>query len=237
MTDNEKFSRREMIRSGVLGRWIENLLGQQSPAHDCQRDAHEPHLSPPPISSRRYPEKAADLPSGGPTRSRTSIPVLRPPGAIDEPSFLAECTRCDACLEACPHDAILHAPLRLREAAGTPMIDPMRQPCWMCDDRPCIGACEPGVLQHNRDDVMGTARITEETCLAYTGSFCTVCVEQCPVDGAITMTDGKPRIIEDKCTGCGVCQYVCPAPHNAILLMPALQRSVRTKPPGEVQHD
>ncbi len=29
---------------------------------------------------------------------------------------------------------------------------------------------------------------------------------------------------EETCTGCGVCRYVCPAPENAILLMPAFSR-------------
>ncbi|WP_236625063.1 4Fe-4S binding protein [Rhodopirellula sp. SWK7] len=40
----------------------------------------------------------------------------------------------------------------------------------------------------------------------------------------MTVTDGKPTVVEDACTGCGVCRYVCPAPENAILLMPALAR-------------
>lgn len=61
--------------------------------------------------------------------------------------FLDGCTRCDKCLQGCPHDAIVHAPDRLREAAGTPIIDPDQQPCMMCDDFPCIAACEPNVQQ------------------------------------------------------------------------------------------
>ncbi|MCZ7680343.1 MAG: 4Fe-4S binding protein [Sandaracinaceae bacterium] len=31
--------------------------------------------------------------------------------------------------------------------------------------------------------------------------------------------DGRPRVVEGECTGCGVCQHVCPAPRNAILLV------------------
>ena len=66
--------------------------------------------------------------------------------AVPEQQFLDGCTRCNACIEACPHDAIVLAPSRLREAAGTPMIDPHKQPCWMCHDTPCVTACEPRVL-------------------------------------------------------------------------------------------
>jgi ferredoxin-type protein NapG len=166
------------------------------------------------------------------SRYAKSFPILRPPGAIQEDAFLAGCTRCDACIRACPHDAIIHAPPRFRRAAGTPMIDPMHAPCRMCPDTPCISACRPredgtggsGVLRSDVPLTMGEARIDLTTCLAYNGSFCTVCAEQCPVEGAIELRGGRPRIVHDRCTGCGVCQNVCPAPANAILLMPLPER-------------
>jgi len=161
-----------------------------------------------------------------PLRHARAFPVFRPPGAVDEQAFLDGCTRCDACIQACPHDAIVHAPPRFRGAAGTPMIDPgpTGAPCRMCDDFPCIAACEPNVLRLDAGVRMGMARIDILTCLAHTGSFCTVCSEQCPVDGAIEVHQGRPRIIEDCCTGCGVCHHVCPSQENAVLLMPAAER-------------
>ena len=155
---------------------------------------------------------------------RRTIPVLRPPGAIDEPSFLAGCTRCELCIEACPHDAIIQAPERLREAAGTPMIDADRQPCLMCADFPCIAACEPHVLSDQVPKMMGTAKITKHLCLPHHGTSCTVCSEHCPVENAVVINEGKPTVNETACTGCGVCRWVCPAPENAILLMPTFLR-------------
>ena len=74
---------------------------------------------------------------------------------------------------------------------------------------------------------MGTARITPQTCLAWNAMTCTVCLEQCPVEGAIVMESGKPRVLEEHCTGCGVCRHVCPAPENAVLLMPTFIRPAR----------
>lgn len=156
--------------------------------------------------------------------SARTIPVFRPPGAIEEAQFLAGCTRCGDCITACPYDAIRQAPERFGSVAGTPIIEADTQACLMCEDFPCIASCEPGVLTGRVPPVMGTALVTEHLCLAYHHTTCTVCSERCPVEGAFTVTDGKPSVNEDACTGCGVCRYVCPAPENAILLMPAFAR-------------
>jgi MauM/NapG family ferredoxin protein len=160
---------------------------------------------------------------GGKTASRT-LPIHRPPGAINEFQFMAGCTRCGDCIAACPYDAIVTAPDRLGSVAGTPVIEADAAACMMCEDFPCISSCEPGVLVNSIPPIMGTARVTEHLCLAYHSTTCTVCSERCPVASAITVQDGKPTIDENTCTGCGVCRYVCPAPENAILLMPAFSR-------------
>lgn len=227
--DQPDISRREMLR----GRFLTRLL--RDAAAPAPNDAAAPP-SPRKPMVMRYPKTTSDVDAqGGPgaqptasSRSRGAIPVLRPPGAVDEQTFLAECTRCNECITACPHDAIVHAPPRFRQAAGTPMIDPDRQPCLMCDDFPCIDACEPDVLSHLLPKTMGTARIVNQTCLAHQGTTCTACHEQCPVPGAFDLSSpGKPRINESDCTGCGVCRYVCPSPENAVLLMPTFVRPTR----------
>lgn len=156
--------------------------------------------------------------------SPPTVPVFRPPGAIAEPQFMAGCTRCGDCITACPHDAIVTAAERLGAVAGTPIIEADTAACAMCEDFPCITACEPGVLSPSVAPIMGTAQVTPHLCLAHHNTLCTVCSERCPVAGAITLADGKPTVNEDVCTGCGMCRYVCPAPENAILLMPALTR-------------
>jgi MauM/NapG family ferredoxin protein len=156
--------------------------------------------------------------------SPRSLPIFRPPGAIEERQFLSGCTRCNDCSTACPHQAIRPAAARLGTAAGTPTIEADIAACQMCDDFPCIRACKPGVLTERIPAIMGTAIITAHLCLAHHGTTCTTCYERCPVAGAIAIDRGKPTINEELCTGCGVCRYVCPAPENAILLMPAMYR-------------
>ncbi len=200
---DQRLSRRDLLR----GRLLDALLGPEPAAARAPSVAPEGPITP-----------------TTPVRHRRAFPLLRPPGAVEEQEFLAGCTRCNACAEACPHDAIAPAPERLRAAAGTPLIDPFRAPCRMCADLPCAAACEPAVLRADLPRTMGTARIQPFACLAHQGSFCTVCSEHCPEPGAIAVESGKPRIIEAACTGCGVCQHVCPAPENAVLLMPLAER-------------
>lgn len=229
MSEERDISRREMLRGGFLGSLFKSAADRALDSLDALKPKDEraaPRADQAFIA--RYPKTLHDVNKERGDRRGPTIPVLRPPGAIDEPSFLAQCTRCDECIKSCPHDAIIHAPARFRHAAGTPMIDPMNQPCWLCEDRPCIEACEPGVLTRAIETLMGTARINEETCLAHNNTFCTVCSEQCPVEGAIAIDDrGRPSVVEETCTGCGVCQYVCPAPENAVLIMPAFSRPTR----------
>jgi ferredoxin-type protein NapG len=168
---------------------------------------------------------AATILSGSPRRP--PAPVFRPPGAIEEQRFLDGCTRCSDCADACPYDAIVKAPERLGPIAGTPVIEADSAACMMCEDFPCITACAPAVLVHSIPKAMGTAKVTEHLCLAHHGTTCTVCSERCPVENAIEVNRGRPTVREEVCTGCGVCRYVCPAPENAILLMPTFHRPAR----------
>lgn len=142
---------------------------------------------------------------------------LRPPGALPEADLLALCTRCGACTTACPHDAIL--PVRAGALAGTPTLILTQRPCSMCDPAPCIASCEPGALSAQAPRAIGTASVKLSRCLAKTG--CTRCVERCPVEGALTWSPlGTPRVDAALCDGCGMCQHICPAPDNAIIILP-----------------
>jgi ferredoxin len=169
------------------------------------------------------PAMLPPVPAATARRMRT-FPVHRPPGAVAEIDFLERCTRCGDCIAACPHQAIVLAPVRMRGAEGTPIIVASESPCWHCPDTPCASVCGPKVLRGDYPQKMGTARIEVVDCLAWQRSFCTVCEERCPIPGAITLQDGKPSIDPVTCTGCGVCLSVCPAPRKAIMLMPETQR-------------
>ena len=141
------------------------------------------------------------------------VPLLRPPGAISEKQFLQACSRCDECIHACPKDAIQRAPKKMGFLVyNTPYIDPMRNPCVMCTELPCISACPDKALlpvQELTDVNMGYAILDKKKCQAYGDTFCQQCVIDCPVPGAIHQVNDKPVIDKNICTGCGVCMRSC----------------------------
>ncbi len=69
------------------------------------------------------------------------------------------------------------------------------------------------------EQVPQLALILDRFCLAWQGSFCSVCAERCPVEGAVIVQQGKPRVNPDFCSGCRICHDVCPAPKNAVFLV------------------
>ena len=143
------------------------------------------------------------------------VPLLRPPGAISERAFLQACTRCDKCINACPKDAIQKVPRKMGFLImDTPYIDPVKVPCVMCDDLPCISACEDEALLPvpggPTDVEMGYAILDKKKCQSYGHTFCQQCVIDCPVPGSITQNrEQQPIFHKDICTGCGVCVRSC----------------------------
>jgi Pyruvate/2-oxoacid:ferredoxin oxidoreductase delta subunit len=94
----------------------------------------------------------------------------------------------------------------------------------MCEDWPCVAACEPKALAMavaqvapNEDGSqpppkpkLATITINTKTCLPYLGPECGACAHVCPVPGALEWEDGlRPVINQDVCTGCALCREAC----------------------------
>ena len=150
---------------------------------------------------------------------------LRPPFAQAELEFLLACTRCDKCVEACPHEVIFKLPARLgAQVVGTPALDILNKGCHLCEDWPCVKACEPQALQFPVTDGEGElplpklarAEINTSTCLPYLGPECGACKPACPVPGALVWDREKPRIDPELCTGCGLCREACVVEPKAV---------------------
>ena len=140
---------------------------------------------------------------------------LRPPGAVDESKFFDRCTKCDDCIEACPFDAIRHHKIDM-----TPVIFAEESPCQLCEDFPCVEACETEALlplTGVSDVGMGKARLSYQECTAVHG--CNACVSKCPVE-AIAMDFGSMQIavLNDRCVGCGICQQICKAVNDRVAI-------------------
>ena len=152
------------------------------------------------------------------------LPQLRPPGAVAEQDFRELCSRCDRCIDACPRQVLVASDGRGGAPIGSPVFDPKRGACTDCDDRPCVAACTSGALDRTFRTKMGTARIDSRHCQASSPNLCSNCIERCPVDGALSLVEGRPTVHAAACTGCAQCRDACPAPQNAISIVPALLR-------------
>ena len=139
---------------------------------------------------------------------------IRPPHAQDELAFLLACTRCGACITACPHEVIFPLAARLGiTVAGTPALNLRHKGCRLCDAWPCVAVCEPGALKRpanaadSADDAptwpRPFARVTIDTvaCLPYLGPECGACEGSCPVSGALVWDLYRPRIDPEHCVG------------------------------------
>lgn len=138
---------------------------------------------------------------------------VRPPGAASNASLLASCDRCNRCVQACPQGIIV--PLQLSEGIvtyGTPTLAFSQGRCDFC--MKCVEACPTGALAFGgeRERDMGVAVIVSDACVAWEWSGCTVCHDECPVMGAITLDEkGRPEVHPDYCDGCGTCEAKCPS--------------------------
>lgn len=170
--------------------------------------------------------------------------LLRPPGALDELAFLTQCTRCDKCVQACPENAVIKAPPSAGLALRTPYIDPRAVPCFLCTTLPCITSCEDqalvwprltqpdgSILEGPRAVRMARIRVKETRCVTWEhpdrdARACRVCVDRCPYpDEAIRLVApgpgepfGHPEILEEACTGCGLCVFSCPPEPPALVV-------------------
>jgi len=158
---------------------------------------------------------------------------IRPPYAIAELDFLLACTRCGDCITACPPAIIFPLPARLgADVVNTPALDLVNKGCRLCSDWPCVQACTVAALKipdhTENDDVvlprLARARIDEMHCLPYSGPECGVCVDICPVNGAMSLVNEKPVIHAKICTGCGLCREHCVVDPKAILITSIYQQ-------------
>jgi len=145
-------------------------------------------------------------------KSPVTTNLLRPPGAVPEELFPAKCIRCGRCVEVCPYRSIKMLDIRSGIHAGTPLIEVENIPCYLC--MKCVDVCPTGSLQRIKqaETRMGLAVINKFNCAAWVGmTMCRTCYDKCPFpEKAIRLDQLRPVVVQDACTGCGLCTYVCP---------------------------
>ncbi|MFH1278082.1 MAG: 4Fe-4S dicluster domain-containing protein [Candidatus Eisenbacteria bacterium] len=164
-------------------------------------------------------------------QGKTYNPLLiRPPGSRPEPEFLDRCVRCGMCMKVCPTNALHPTGLQAGlEGIWTPVLVPRvgycEFECNLCGLVCPTSAIEPLPLAEKKKVKMGLATFDITRCLPYAHEKdCIVCEEHCPIptkaiyfmETEVRLREGgtrvfkQPRVDAELCTGCGICENVCP---------------------------
>lgn len=123
-----------------------------------------------------------------------------PPGALAPAHFLATCTQCQQCVDACPMGVLIS------RVDGFPQLAMEFASCDGCAQ--CIQACTTGALQSQAQfDTRLRPSFTAECTHATRG--CSQCVNACPVEACRFNESGMPVVNTDRCNGCGECMIQC----------------------------
>jgi len=161
---------------------------------------------------------------------RPNPDLLRPPGALPEPEFLARCVKCGECMKVCPTNALQPTLLEAGlEGVWSPVLDPLRgyceYGCTLCGQVCPTGAIRRLGPEQKKEWRIGTAMFDRSRCLPYAHlENCMVCEEVCPTPrksiwfmdveergrSGEARTVRRPSVDPRLCTGCGICVNKCP---------------------------
>ena len=159
-----------------------------------------------------------------PERTNPIVPF----GGVSLRHFHQHCTRCQLCVSQCPNDV-----LRPSTSLDRLMLPEMsyengwcRPECTKCSEVCPAGAILEITPEEKTAIHVGTASVDLDLCVVNRDNVhCGNCARHCPA-GAIKMVRKNPddensllipTVLEDRCIGCGACEFLCPSrPYSAI---------------------
>ena len=153
---------------------------------------------------------------------------LTPPGSLSVKNMTLRCTGCQLCISECPNEVLRPSSdwLHLMLPVMSYERGYCRPECNRCSEVCPTGAIKPISHEDKASTQFGHAVWVKKNCIPLTdGVECGNCARHCPV-GAIEMVPSNPddeespyvpAVNENRCIGCGACEYLCPArPFSAI---------------------
>ena len=159
-----------------------------------------------------------------PERTNPIVPF----GAVSLRHFHQHCTRCQLCVSQCPNDVL--RPSTLLDRLMLPEMSYengwCRPECTKCSEVCPAGAILEITPEEKTAIHVGTASVDLDLCVVNRDNVnCGNCARHCPA-GAIRMVRKNPddensllipTVLEDRCIGCGACEFLCPSrPYSAI---------------------
>jgi ferredoxin-type protein NapF len=154
-------------------------------------------------------------------------PIL-PAGSENAKQFTQRCTACQLCVSVCPNNV-----LRPSNELGSLMQPHLsyergycRPECTKCSEVCPSHAIQPITREEKSSIKIGSAVWIKDNCVVFGDNVrCDNCARHCPT-GAIQMIPVNagnpdslsfPSINNERCIGCGACEFVCPArPFSAL---------------------
>ena len=153
---------------------------------------------------------------------------IMPPGSLSKRNFETRCTGCQLCISECPNEVLRPSSdlWHLMQPTMSYERGYCRPECNRCSEVCPAGAIKPLAHELKASTQIGHAVWIKKNCIPLTdGVECGNCARHCPV-GAIEMVPSDPddeespyvpAVNENRCIGCGACEYLCPArPFSAI---------------------
>ncbi|WP_127959969.1 ferredoxin-type protein NapF [Serratia microhaemolytica] len=138
--------------------------------------------------------------------------VIRPPWSREPSLFVAACTRCQQCIDACETGVLISG------SGGFPEIDFQQAECTFC--RRCATACPAELFYPEQHPAWQQVANIADHCLALRGVECRSCQDSCEVPAIAFRPQlngvAQPLLDQNSCNGCGACVAPCPAQAIAI---------------------